>query len=388
MQVFLPVEGGWTPYGLLMAFGVVGGLILTWALHGTRAMKAGIAAAAAGLVVGHAVWGLVMLDFLDGFAEPGWLFFLEPWLGGNALYGAVFGALIGAGVFHLATRRKGQDTFLALLDCLAPGACLALIAGRVAEVFNGQGIGEEVLEPAMQFFPLAVCTYAEEDFSMWQVCVWFWEAMAAACLFVALMAMRRRAQRRGQPLPAGRQAYVFVAALACTQILLEQLRRDDALKFGFVISFTQIAAAATLVGAMVIRAIRRGGLSAKDLLRFAVVAAGLLTMIFAEFVIDKPQYTTALIVSLSAETLCAAVLLCAARRAAALAWRIPAALILCGAAAAAAVLLPAIEEADQVLMTYGIMALALLMAAVAALTLGRRDEKILIGRREAEVAAP
>lgn len=385
-EIALPVEGGWTPYGLLMAYGVLAGLILTRAMFGPGALKAGIAATIAGLLVGHVTWGLVMAGFLDSFVEPGWLFFLQPWLGGNTLYGAVFGALLGVLLYHLATRKAGRGSFLLLLDSLTPGACLALAAGRVAELFNGQGIGPEMENPALQRFPFAVCTYAEEDYAFWQVCVWFWEALAALALFVALLFLIIRAKRRREPLSEGRLTGIFIIVLACSQIFLEQLRQDDCLRFGFVISFTQIAAAVTLAGALLVRAIRRKGLSGKDFMRIGVVAAGLLTVIFCEFVFDKPQFYTALSIALLAQMALGAALLFWAPTKKSYAWRIPCALLLLGCGAAVTLLLGKLDVDIEMVLIYAVMALSLTVTATASLRFCRRDERLFIAAGRSEEA--
>jgi prolipoprotein diacylglyceryltransferase len=132
-----------------------------------------------------------------------------------------------------------------MLDLLAPGACLALAFGRAAEMFNGQGIGAIIEEESLQFFPLAVCTYADEDFSSWQFCVWIWEALAALILLFILL------KREKKSLP-GHQTAIFLTVLGTTQILLEQMRRDNYLRLIVFVRFNQLAALATLIAVLIV----------------------------------------------------------------------------------------------------------------------------------------
>ena len=99
--------------------------------------------------------------------------------------------------------------------------------------------GAAIIEDeSLQFFPLAVCTYADEDFSSWQFCVWIWEALAALGILAALLVLLVRRRKQKNSLEDGRIAGIFLTVLSGSQIFLEQLRDDDALRFGFVISFT------------------------------------------------------------------------------------------------------------------------------------------------------
>lgn len=379
MRVELPIlfsasSFALTPFGLMMALGCAAGLAHCAAAGGRRALFAALCAAVGAVFVGHAVWGLVWVDFdvtgLEAYTDgaPGWTFLLQPWLGGSCLYGALAGGLLGAWLWRLS-RRGDRPGFLDLLDRLAPGACAALVLGRAAEVFNGQGVGEFIENEAFQFFPLCVCTYADEEFSTWQVCVWFWEAAAALALLAALVILRGK--RR---LPEGRLAGVFLLVLSASQIFLEQLRKDDALKFGFVISFTQIAAAVTIAAVLTVRLIRARGPGGWDILRLLTAASGFCAVIFAEFVFDKPQFYLPLRIAMAATALSGAVLLIGAHRR--LLWlRIIGATALAGLSGWTAVRLGAMETDVETIVTYAIIFGAMLVTGAAALNTGRTGRK-------------
>ena len=371
MGFLLPVTGGFTPYGLMMAGGAVGALVLARILGGRKALAAGLCAALGAILGGHLAWGLVNLGFLDVYAEPGWLFLLQPWLGGTTLYGGLFGGLLGVLVFWVFTREKGQPSLLRTLDLLAPGACFALACGRAAEVFNGQGIGSLIEDESLQFFPLSVCTYADEDFSSWQVCVWFWEALAALCLLAALLTLFLRQRKHKTLLPDGRLAGIFFIVLSGSQIFFEQLRDDDALRFGFVISFTQIAAAVTITTVLAIRmvcVIREHRATWRDIFRLLTVAAGFLSVIFAEFVFDKPQFYTALIIAFSAEMGLACLTLHWNRHE--LETPIAISAELAGFALAAGLTLGKIDTDSEVVLIYGIILIACAVLSTVSLRVG------------------
>ena len=77
---------------------------------------------------------------------------LRIWEGGLAIYGAVIGGALG--LMYLA-RRRGLS-FLLLADVIAPALLLGQAIGRWGNYFNQEAYGYAVLNPAWQFFPLAV----------------------------------------------------------------------------------------------------------------------------------------------------------------------------------------------------------------------------------------
>lgn len=374
MEFLLPVNGGFTPYGLLLAGGALGGLILAYVMGGKRVLCAGLCAALGAVIGGHLAWGLVNFGFLDTYSEPGWLFLLQPWLGGTTLYGGLFGGLLGVLLYWLLSPGKNLS-MLRMLDLLAPGTCLALAFGRAAEMFNGQGIGAIIEDESLQFFPLTVCTYADEDFSSWQFCVWIWEALAALGIMTALLILLIRRRKQRNSLEDGRVAGIFLTVLSGSQIFLEQLRDDDALRFGFVISFTQIAAAATVAAVIVVRLVRKRRVTVKDILRLVGVAAGFLSVIFAEFVFDKPQFYTALTIAFAAEMALAAALLLWVRKPVQLAWRLPLALVTTGTGAAVGFLLGKIDVDLEEILIYGIILLACAVLTALSLRIGGQDRQ-------------
>ena len=197
-----------TPYGLIILAAALCGVLITllrkketgpvlpWVILGA-------------LIFGHMWWVFFCPPGYD--AESGTArLVLKIWEGGYTLYGALFGGLLGA----LIGSKLNGINLLDTLDTMAPGACAALIIGRIGEYFAVQGYGEAVYEEGLHFLPLSFLTYEEEGYQEWRYAVWAWEAFAALLLLVLLFVCMRKARR-------GKQTALFVTGLGLSQILLE-----------------------------------------------------------------------------------------------------------------------------------------------------------------------
>jgi len=286
-----------SPYGLTMAVGAAFALLLTWKLKEPHAITAALWSLPLAVLAGHLVWCLASLDTLGVNYASGYSLILKPWLGGYTLYGAVLGGIIGTFI----AARQTRTSFFRLLDTLTPGACVALIFGRLAEIFIGQGVGPQIEEGGPRFFPVAICTYADEYWQDWQLCVFFWEALFALVMLLVMLRLRKSFHNEGF------LAGTFLILLGTSQIFFEQLRRDDKLLFGFVISFTQIAALVFILCVLILRLSRHH--SQRDLLRMSVFLFGLACVILIEFAFDKPQVYLALQLCLLAEAILSSILL-------------------------------------------------------------------------------
>ena len=203
-------------------------------------------------------------------------FMAQPWQGGYNMYGALLGGLAGVLIYARATKKPA----CALLDLAAPGAALAICAGRLGEAFTSQGLGAYVDSEALQRFPFAV----ENLWGDWQLPVFVYEAAAALVTMIVCLCLVRGGRR-----PAGRVAEVFLALISLCQIMLESLRADEFIRFGFV-KFNMLAAAVVLgavIGLSVWRQVKRGGWKPWQILRLILFAATILVVILIEFALDK-----------------------------------------------------------------------------------------------------
>ena len=335
-----------TPYGLIVFAGALIGVLITllrkketgpvlpWVLLGA-------------LLFSHVWWVFFCPPGYD--AETGTaLLTLRIWEGGYTLYGALFGGALGA---LIGTKLSGLN-LLDTLDAMAPGACAALILCRIGEYFSLQGYGEVVSDESLWVLPVSFLTYEEPDwgYQEWRYAVWAWEAFAALILLALLFACGRKARR-------GKQTALFVSGLGLSQILLEQMRRDDFVRLNPFVRFTQVAALLSLIGVWILFVYRRRPGWVKAAAGFTEITFASLAVVFAEFVFQKPQFTSLLYVFaiLTAVGMTAVLLLYRTK----LCLALPAAFFMLASTGALLGVYMADEWYDNTWLLYGFMAVAL-----------------------------
>ena len=271
-----------TPYGLMLVLAALAGGGLTCLLWHRRMKKpldgALLLTAIVSLMAilgGRIVYCATMAgSFIADYEEQGGaLYMLQLWEGGYALYGAVLFGLLGAWLFA----RAAKLSFGAVADILAPGAALAICIGRAAEYFTLEGIGTDVENEALQFFPVAM----EAEEGWWVMPIFAWEAIAALVIAVVLLLLKDRYP--------GWKAETFIILLGMTQIMMDSLRKDEYIRFGFV-HFNQLAAAITSLAVVLLRVrrqLKNGGSRRWQILRLAIFFLCALVIIGIEFGLDK-----------------------------------------------------------------------------------------------------
>lgn len=163
----------------------------------------------------HLLYCLVDVEYTIYTYSFGYLFTF--WEKGYMLYGGMFGAVIGLFVIG------GKDR-LKMLEQYAPSGALMILVARICEGFLGQGYGEYwVGNSIFSRFPFMVYDpYYEE----WAWALFILEALVALALFVILLKKNSTWQ--------GDSTLLFFGLYASTQIVLESLRRDEFLRWGFV----------------------------------------------------------------------------------------------------------------------------------------------------------
>ena len=89
--------------------------------------------------------------------------------------------------------------------------------------------------------------------------------------------------------PAGRTAEAFIILLGVTQVILESLREDEFIRFGFV-RLNMLAAAITMgltFFGRVYRMVKQGGWKPWQIIRLVIFALGIVLVILIEFALDK-----------------------------------------------------------------------------------------------------
>ena len=244
MHVLFSVAGmPVTAYALCIVIALALGLLLL-ALrqkkHDLRCDTAEIFALFAlplGLVSARLFYCLARLDY---YSEMGLAEAFSLWNGGYALWGAVGGAVLAA----YLTAKFTKQSFIRLLDALTAPAALTIGLCRLAEYFNGEGIGlmidTEAMPAVFQRFPFAV-PHPQWEEPCWAI--FMLEALAAFVILAVLLV-----KKGGK---AGDRAKLFLILYCSSQILLEALRADNFLHWTRVfIRVSQLTAVLVLAGMM------------------------------------------------------------------------------------------------------------------------------------------
>ena len=105
-------------------------------------------------------------------------------------------------------------------------------------------------------------------------------------------------KRERKSLPRGHQTAVFLTILGTTQILLEQMRRDNYLRLIIFVRVNQLAAIITLVIVLVALLVRYKPCKATVFGSLAVLVLASLADMASEFVFDKYEYAPFLFISM------------------------------------------------------------------------------------------
>ena len=177
-------------YGLFIALGVAAAVLYMRVETGRRGLSRELAVDVALWAVPPAIIfsRIYYVIFTWERYRNDWPAIFRVWEGGLAIYGGVIGGALG--VFFLSRRRKLP--FFLLADLVAPGLLLGQAIGRWGNFFNAEAYGAAVLNPAFQFFPLAV--FADGG---WHLATFLYESLWNLLGFLFLLIMRKAAYARG-----------------------------------------------------------------------------------------------------------------------------------------------------------------------------------------------
>ena len=160
-----------------------------------------------------------------------WLAFWQP---GQLFYGGMLGAVLALCIAGGADR-------LRLMESYAPSMALMTAFARIAEGFSGQGYGEYWYEENGFFCRFPFMTY-DPYCEYWGWALFMAGAAVALAVFILLMVKK--------PSFDGDGVLLFFGLYAAGQIVLESLRRDEFLRWGFIRAeqlFSAIAVLAVLI---------------------------------------------------------------------------------------------------------------------------------------------
>lgn len=204
-------------YGILIALGVLGGVLLAHArearlgLRRDTALDLALVGVPAAVLCARAYYVLFSWDYYA--AHPGDILNIRQ--GGMAIYGGVIGGVLAGWIYC----RVKKQSFAACLDLAAPALALGQAVGRWGNFLNQEAYGRAVTDPRWQFFPVAV----RIEGSGWHYATFFYESLWCALIVAALLILEKKRffRRRGDAFGA----YLFLYALERT--LVEGLRTDS-----------------------------------------------------------------------------------------------------------------------------------------------------------------
>lgn len=284
-----------TAYALCLLCGAAAAVLLTVLLSRKTlgldaSLSLSLCAMAGALIGARLLYCITMLSSI--LVDLGGMSFLvQPWQGGYNMYGAIFGGIAGVALYARFTHRPLPT----LLDHAAPGAALAIMVGRLGEYFTSQGLGHFVETEALQHFPFAVPNLYQDE---WQLPVFVYEAFAALIVMLVCLHLLRKGK-------AGRTAEVFCALISLCQILLESLRADEFIRFGFV-KFNMLAAALMLAALLTLslrRTLAQHGWKRYQVVRLVLFVLAAVVVILIEFALDKSPIDNRLLYAVMAATL-------------------------------------------------------------------------------------
>ena len=234
---------------LMSSLALLAGAVLALLLGWMRGKKAGICPKKLALATvltplftaffAHLGYCLVCVaDVL--YTQPAgfWLAFWQP---GQLFYGGMLGAV-------LALCIAGGSGKLKLLESYAPSMALMTVFARLAEGFSGQGYGEYWYEENGFFCRFPFMTY-DPYCEYWGWALFMAGAAVALAIFILLMVKK--------PSFDGDGVLLFFGLYAAGQIVLESLRRDEFLRWGFIRS-EQLFSAITVLVVLILYWVRTG----------------------------------------------------------------------------------------------------------------------------------
>lgn len=203
----------------------------------------------------------------DVFYNQPFLYVLAFFGRGQMMYGGILGVVLALVILG------GRDR-MTLLESYAPSTALMIAAARLAEGFAGQGYGEYWYDEPMFFcrFPFMVYDSAYE---CWSWALFMLEMLIALILLVVLL-MKKKG-RKGDGMLLGLGLY------ACAQVVLESLRRDEFLRWGFV-RVEELFSAVVILLVLILYCLYTGkGKAASKAVCFALFLAMVVLCLLLEF---------------------------------------------------------------------------------------------------------
>lgn len=267
-------------YGLWVALGVLlGGLLLLWRTRGRgRTLDAAalslVLAPVLGLAGARVLFAVADITLREALTVKN---VLDLSTGGFAMYGA----LAGAGLAMWLSARMAGISARSLLDLAAPSLMLFIGFARIGEGYTAIGTGRPVVSDIIRNTILTVPDAYGDYLRTYAL-----EAVVAFVLCGVMLWLSKRPRRKGE-------IFLLTSLLyGVTQTLMESLRNDRHLDFGFV-GLQHVLSAVLFGSVMVYAAIRwlqqerRKWLPLTCLLSLPVLVS---LVVALEFAIDRTDW--------------------------------------------------------------------------------------------------
>ncbi len=273
-------------YGLYVALGAALWLVLSLLLAKRRKLPtnavllAGTLAIPLGLVFARLLFCLISYGyFWEAVGQP--VAVLYFWDGGFSMMGALLGAVLAA---LLASRLK-KVPFGDLIDVLAVPAGLFIAAARLGEIHTALGRGKSIGVEWMRgsgFFGITE-SWSDDVFHA----VFRYEAVVAVILLAVMLCLFFGRKTRATAKP-GDLALVFGTLFGSAQVILESLRDDGHLLWGFVRAsqVISILLPVTALAVFSVRVIRGERMSWRPAAAWFMAASAIGLAVIKEFDID------------------------------------------------------------------------------------------------------
>ena len=185
----------------------------------------------------------------------------DSWQPGVLFYGGMLGAVLAMAI-------AGGRDWAKLLESHAPSMALMLAFARVAEGFMGQGYGEYWYEESTFFCRFPFMTY-DPYYEQWGWALFMAEAAIALIILIVLLVKK--------PAFDGDSMLLLFGLYASAQVVLESLRRDEFLRWGFV-RVEELLSAVVILVVLVLYWARTGRLQAAYKAILMAVFVGMVVM--------------------------------------------------------------------------------------------------------------
>ena len=235
-------------YGLIIAIALILAIVLAFFIAPFRGLKRDDPFEMILWLFPPAIIGARLYFLIFNGGPWGWESF-AIWDGGIAVYGAIIGGAVGAGLYCFFRKKN----FFAVADIAAPCVVLGQGIGRIGCYFSGCCYGEVVTNPDLQYFPISIFVHRD-----WHLATMFYES-ACDLVICALLVILLRATSKLKLNGVVLSGYLILYGIA--RAVIEGMRGESlmigSLRASQVLSILLIAVGVALLIYLIVDYIRK-----------------------------------------------------------------------------------------------------------------------------------